>query len=144
MPGGRGLWGLGKQAHPRAQLFASCVTGEGATKRRARDHSQWRRPGDVFGTLSSSPYYANRSQLSCNNCRHYMRGHLQELKKAQDAETLRDGESGDADGGGASSAPGQDDTGIDHASDQAVIFSLGARNLALSRKLKARGQGSTT
>jgi hypothetical protein len=32
--GGRGRWGLGKQAHPRAQLFASCVTGEGATKRR--------------------------------------------------------------------------------------------------------------
>jgi len=32
--GGRGRWGLGKQAHPRAQLFASCLTGEGATKRR--------------------------------------------------------------------------------------------------------------
>ena len=59
---------------------------------------------------------------------HYMRGHLQELKKAQDEETLRDGESGAADGGGASSAPGQDETGIDHASDQAVIFSLAARN----------------
>jgi hypothetical protein len=142
--GGRGFWGLGKQAYPRAQLFASRVTGEEGSKHRAKFHSQWRSPGDVFDTLSGSPYYANRSQRSCNNCRHYMRGHLQELKKAQDAETLRDGESGAADGGGASSAPGQDETGIDHASDQAVIFSLAARNLALSRKLKARGQGSTT
>jgi hypothetical protein len=68
-------------------------------------------------------YYANRSQRSCNNCRHDLRGHLQELNKAQDAETPRDGESGAADGGGASSAPYQDETGIDHASDQAVIFS---------------------
>ncbi len=98
----------------------------------------------MFDTLSSSPYYANCSQRSCRNCRHYLRSHLQELNKSQDAETLRDGESGDADGGGASSAPGQDETGIDHASDQAVIFPLSARNLALSLKLKARGQGSTT
>ncbi len=29
--GGRGFWGLGKQAYPLAQLFASCVTGKGAT-----------------------------------------------------------------------------------------------------------------
>jgi len=37
---------------------------------------------------------------------------------------------------------GSRSTGIDHAIDQAVIFSLAARNVALSLKLKARGQGT--
>ena len=142
--GGRGRWGVGKQAYPRSQLFTSCVTGEGASKNDAKFHGLWRSPGDVLDGASSSPYYANCSHRSCQRCRKHLRGHLEELNKAQDADTLRDGEPGAADGGGEGSAPGQHETGIDHTSDQALIFSLAARNLALSLKLKARGHGSKT
>ena len=142
--GGRGRWGVGKQAYPRSQLFTSCVTGEGASKNDAKFHGLWRSPGDVLDGASSSPYYANCSHRSCQRCRKHLRGHLEELNKAQDADTLRDCEPGATDSGGEGSAPGQDETGIDHTSDQALIFSLAARNLALSLKLKARGHGSKT
>ena len=106
--GGRGRWGVGKQAYPRSQLFTSCVTGKGASKNSAKFHGHWRSPGDVFDGESSRPYYANCSHRSCQRCRKHLRGHLEELNKAQDADTLRDGEPGAADSGGEGSAPGQD------------------------------------
>ena len=34
--GGRGRWGVGKQAYPRSQLFTSCVTGKGASKKQCQ------------------------------------------------------------------------------------------------------------
>ena len=160
-----GAWaqGDGVQAFPRGQLLAGCLSRKGRTERRA--HTGWRTHGAPPGTgvnvpgMDSAVYVVNGSRTSCNACRCALRTYLQELASAREGQGAGGGTAHGAAVGGAAfagaasrpvrtdvgpSAAAAADTGVDMASDHALIFSLATRNALLVRRLKGRSDAKQT